>query len=127
MIKHFDLFKFYNLDIVIACDENDKVMGYACLQNNDELCQVFTKPEYRKKGLADVLIWKCYELAVLAGTTIIWGTAYPSTKDMYIDTIKRFGTVLLEVQPPEERNDGQWKMVFDITTVTPDRKPKFRG
>jgi len=126
MIKHFDLFAFYNLAIIAACNEKDEVMGYACLKNGDELCQVYVKPQYRGTRLVHVLVWKIIELATEGGGKILWGVAYPSVKDLYIGYVTRFGAKILAEEQAEEREDGQWKGVFDITTVTPDRRPEFR-
>jgi len=127
MIAHFDFFGFPDLLIIVACNDKDEVMGYACLKGIDELCQVYVKPEYRGTRLVHTLVWKVVEKALLCGSKILWGVAYPEVKDLYIGYVTRFGAVILEEEQAEDREDGQWRGVFDITKVTPDRRPEFRG
>lgn len=127
MIAHFDFFKFYGVTIVVACDEKDEIMGYACFKIPNELCQVYVKKPYRgkKTNLVHILVWKVVELALASGQTTLWGTAYPNVKDLYIGYVTRFGTQLIEETQAEENVDGQWKGLFDISTITPDRRPEF--
>jgi hypothetical protein len=127
MIAHFDFFTFYDTTIIVACNEKDEIMGYACLKNNDELCQVYVKPVYRHTGLVHVVVWKVVELAKERGSKIIWGVAYPYLRDLYVSYAERFNGVLIEEEQAEDRIDGQWRGLFDISQVTPDRRPEFRG
>jgi hypothetical protein len=127
MITHFDFFTFYDITIIAACNDQDEVMGYACLKNGNELCQVYVKPAYRGTGLVHVVVWKVVELAKQQGSKVIWGVAYPYLKDLYISYAERFNGTLLEEEQAEDREDGQWRGLFDITTVSPDRRPEFRG
>jgi predicted N-acetyltransferase YhbS len=125
MIAHFDFFGFYNTLIIVACNENDEIIGYCGLKNGNELGQVYVKPKYREQGLVHVLVWKAVEAALAGGSKVLWGVAYPHVKDIYIGYIERFGATLVEEEQAEDRADGQWKGVFDISTVDPDRRPEF--
>lgn len=126
MIGHFDFFGFYNNLLIIACDVDDKVMGYAVLRDNNEICEVFVKPDYRNRGLVHILMWKCVEIAKELGEKILWGTMYDHRKELYMVYKDLFGATLIKVVPPEEREDGKWTVVYDITTITPDRRPRLR-
>lgn len=123
MIAHFDFFRFYNMLIIVACDNKDKILGYCGVKDGNELCQVFVYPEYRGSGLVHQLVWKAVEVAIAAGSDVLWGVAYPHVKDLYIGYITRFGATLIKEEQAEERIDGQWRGVFNITTVTADRRP----
>jgi hypothetical protein len=125
MISHFDFFTFYDTTIIVACNEKYEIMGYACLKDPNELCQVFVKPSYRNKasGLVHTLVWKVVELAKKRGQTTLWGSAYPGVKDLYISYVRRFGAELLEEVQAEDSIDGQWRGLFNIVTITSDRRP----
>lgn len=129
MIKHFDFFNFYNLTMILACDERDRIMGYACLKSPNELCQVYVKKAYRGKNtnLVHILVWKVVELARSRGQGHLWGAAYPAVKDLYIGYVTRFGVRLVDEIQAEDSVDGQWRGVFDISTIDSDRRPEFRG
>ena len=125
MIAHFDFFRFYELMIIVACDKDDKILGYCCVKGGQELCQVYVTPAYRTKGLVNHLVWKAVEMALAAGSKILWGVAYPNVKDLYIGYVTRFGATLVEEEQAEDRADGQWKGVLDLSTIDPDRRPKL--
>jgi len=126
MIAHFDFFRFYNLQIIVACDAEDEVLGYCCVNNGDELCQVFVYPQYRGLGVVHQLVWKAIEFVREIGRDYLWGTALPNVKDIYIGYVERWGAKLVEETQAEDRIDGKWKGVFDISQITPDRRPELR-
>src|SRR3989304_7879924 len=96
MISHFDFFRFYAMMIIVACDENDEVLGYCGVKDGNELCQVFVYPEYRGKGIVHQLVWKAVEFALGNGSKVLWGLAYPHVKDLYIGYVTKFGAKLVE-------------------------------
>jgi hypothetical protein len=125
MITHFDFFTFYDTTIIAACDENDEIMGYGCLKAPNEMCQLYVKVEYRGTGLVHILVWKIVELARERGQKTIWGIFYPHLKGLYIKYMQKFDRPIVEEEAPEERADGQWRLVFDISSLDPDRRPKI--
>lgn len=127
MLTHFDFFKFYDLLLVVACDEEDKIIGYFCLNNGNELCQVYVVPTHRGTGVVHLLIWEAVDIVKNLGFPTIWGLFYGHLIDFYMSYMARWGAPYTVIETPEERPDGQWKLVFDITTITPDRRPKLHG
>jgi GNAT superfamily N-acetyltransferase len=127
MIKHFDFFRFYNLLLVIACDKEDKVIGYFCLRDGNEFCNVYVAPSHRGTGVVHLLVWEAVEILKSLGFPTIWGLFYTPLAGLYNVFKERFGAVLLEENLPETRPDGQYRRVYDITTITPDKRPRVKG
>ena len=126
MLKHFDFFRFYNLLIVIACDDQDKVVGYFCLRDGNEFCNLYVVPSHRGTGVVHLLVWEAIEILKSLGFPTIWGLCYEPVRGLYACISERFGGIETVEETPEERPDGQYQLVYDITTITPDRRPKLR-
>jgi GNAT superfamily N-acetyltransferase len=125
MLAHFDFFKFYDLLLVVACDAKDTIIGYFCLQNGNELCQVYIAPSHRGTGVIHLLIWEAVTIVKGLGFPTIWGVFYDPLFGFYTQYMKKWGAPYTVLETPEERSDGQWKLIFDITTIDPDRRPEL--
>lgn len=127
MLAHFDFFRFENLLIVVACDDKDQVIGYFCLQNGNELCQVYVAPSHRGTGVVHLLIWEAVDILKSLGFPSIWGLFYDHLVGFYTNYMKKWGAPYTVIESPEDRPDKQWKLEFDITTITPDKRPIIPG
>jgi hypothetical protein len=127
MLKHFDFFRFYNLLLVVACDEDDKIIGYFCLKDGNELCQIYVSPSRRGIGVVHLLIWEAVDIVKSLGFPTIWGMFYGPLKSFYTSYMARWGAPYEVIETPEERPDGRWKLVFKIDEITPDRRPELCG
>lgn len=122
-IKHFDFFGFPNRLIIVACDDRDYIMGYCVLDDGNELCHIYVMPSHRKAGLVHLLIWKAIEIVRSRGFSYIWGVVYDPVKKLYESYVERWGAKMEILETPEERLDGQWRLIFKIDEITPDRRP----
>lgn len=127
MLAHFDFFGFYSTLLVVACDEKDTIMGYFLIEGGNELSHIYVMPDYREQNLVDILVWKCVEIVKERGFTEILGLTYPQLTGLYARYMEKWGAKIKVVKTPEERADGQWEILYDISEITPDRGPNVRG
>lgn len=99
MKGHVDYYLLGNQHLLVLCDENDKIMAYVTVRNNNEIGSMFVKPEYR--GTRVVYYMKDLVLGLIAslGYTHAWFTFFPKHRKFY----ERWGAKVL----PGIRPDGK--------------------
>lgn len=126
--KHFDYFRFYDMLLIIYCDEQDEIIGYFTIRNGNEFGQVSILPSHRGSEVVHLLIWEAAEIVYQLGFPYIFGLCYERMKKYYDRFIAKYdlGDVMKMTESPKERADGQWKVVYTFDETYPDRRDSFR-
>lgn len=112
MEKHFDYFRFYDLFLVIYCDEKDEMIGHFTIKNGNEFGQLYVNPSHRGTEIVHLLIREALALVHSWGFPYIQGVCYDRMKKFYELFKRRYNLNIEFPETPEERPDGQWKVVL---------------
>ena len=111
-LAYFVYYVFIDLFLIVACDKENKVIGYISIRPNGDLGRIYVNPVHRGGDLIHLLIREALHCAKKLGMPGLWGVCYDRMakfyRRYYTKLGKRFGYTWYFVQSPEERDDGQW-------------------
>jgi len=108
MTNHFDYFRFYEMLIVIYCNEQDEILGSFTLRNGNEFGQLFVAPSHRGTEVVHLLIREAVAIVTSLGFPSIWGVGYGRMREL-LQFFARKTNVEITV---EEEPDGRWQVEF---------------
>uniref|UniRef100_A0A6M3JQ53 Putative acetyltransferase n=1 Tax=viral metagenome TaxID=1070528 RepID=A0A6M3JQ53_9ZZZZ len=113
-LNHFDYFMFGPHFLIVACDKEDKIIGYIVITNGNELGKFYINPLHRATEVIHILRTEAAAWARHWGFKYIWGLCYGRMYLFYKRLKREYGLDIEFVESPEERGDGQWKVVANI-------------
>ena len=126
MGNHFDYFRFYDMLLVIYCDEKDEIIGHFTLRNGNEFGQLYVSPSRRGTEVVHLLIREALAIVHNLGFPYIHGVCYERMKKFYELFKRRYNLHIEFPETPEERTDGQWKVVLFFDETSTDRGSNIR-
>lgn len=113
-LDHFDYFMFYRRFLIVACDKEDSIIGYIVITDGNEFGQLYVSPLHRATVVVHLLRHEAEKWSRGWGFKFVWGVCYDRMSKFYERLAREYGYKLEFVESPEERDDGQWKIVVNI-------------
>ena len=126
MTKHFDYFRFYDMLLVIYCDEKDEILGHFTLRNGNEFGQLYVSPQHRGTEIVHILVKEARAIVQNLNFSYIHGVCYERMKRFYELFARRTKVKIEFPETPEERPDGQYRVVFRFNETSSDRGANVR-
>lgn len=119
-LDHFDYFMFYRRFLIVACDKEDSVIGYIVITDGNEFGQLYVNPKHRATDVIHLLRNEAEKWSRKWGFKFVWGVCYDRVAKFHKRLAREYGYKLAFVESPEDRDDGQWKIVVNIEDADED-------